>query len=676
MNESSESDIIEGGGGERGERQAGSSSPASAASAVANAAPDGGGGTEWQMVTRAKAKGSGLKKVGAFNIEVASAAERKRKAESSVDDRLLALTQTIKELVDRPEGDDRNSEADDREMLMEAIKAQADEIKTLKSMMADNVRHPSRSAAMKQSLPRVQDERAVPVDIGRYKGAKNNFAAIKEKLQESLKVNKVTENLTVKYLRPGPGERIDVVFENREEANKAKLHTRWLTSGTCLVHEWQQRVLDEEINDGKTLKNFLLEFRSDHKCEAAECTAMKATWLSKVDVTKKVGSLVSAGLPAITVGGSTVTANVASEYVVGSSRTLQPGGSAVIVSGSTFSLAPSGTAIVVNGQTSPVAEQSSVGIPATGALSVGNSAVTYSQLSQGGIVVGSQTLTAGGSAITVAGQQVSLASSGAVEVDGSPAGTIAPTPLATGIATGVITNAGQIFSYSELSEGGVVISSLTLAPGSSAATFGSQQVSVASNGVVEIDGSPAATIVPIVTIGAQSAGTIVVGRHTRSYSELDSSGIIIGSQTLSAGGSAATVAGSLVSLAPNGVGKVDGTQSATIAIQSRSTGVVTVGSESLSYAFSGAAAIVDSQRLAPGSTLVVDGATLTLAPSGSGIEVLPELSRDSSTGLTSSTGSATISGAAQATSAASYATKVNDMQLYAVAVIVLGLAAA
>ncbi|TKA67957.1 hypothetical protein B0A55_10787 [Friedmanniomyces simplex] len=384
----------------------------------------------------------------------------------------------------------------------------------------------------------------------------------------------------------------------------------------------KQCVLDEEINDGKTLKNFLLEFRSDHKCEAAECTAMKATWLSKVDVTKKL-------------------ANTATWRISGD-----------------------------------LAEQSSVGIPATGALSVGNSAVTYSQLSQGGIVVGSQTLTAGGSAITVAGQQVSLASSGAVEVDGSPAGTIAPTPLATGIATGVITNAGQIFSYSELSEGGVVISSLTLAPGSSAATFGSQQVSVASNGVVEIDGSPAATIVPIVTIGAQSAGTIVVGSHTRSYSELDSSGIIIGSQTLSAGGSAATVAGSLVSLAPNGVGKVDGTQSATIAIQSRSTGVVTVGSESLSYAFSGAAAIVDSQRLAPGSTLVVDGATLTLAPSGSGIEVLPELSRDSSTGLTSSTGSATISGAAQATSAASYATKVNDMQLYAVAVIVLGLAAA
>jgi len=236
MNVSSEPDIIEvdggTGGGERGECQSASSCTASAAAAVAGAGSDGGGGAEWQMVTRAKAKGSGAKKGGAFNFEAASAAERKRKAESSVDDRLLALTQTIKELMaaQREMTETQKQMTESQKALMEIITAQANEIKTLKAMMADNVRQPSyseavtghkttdgragrptqadnaRSTATKHSSPRVRDERAVPIDVGRYKGAKTDFAAIKAKLQDSVKVNKVTEGLTVKCLRPGPGD--------------------------------------------------------------------------------------------------------------------------------------------------------------------------------------------------------------------------------------------------------------------------------------------------------------------------------------------------------------------------------------------------------------------------------------------------------------------------------------
>lgn len=298
------------------------------------------------MVTRAKAKGGGAKKGGAFNFEAASAAERKRKAESSVDDRLLALTQTIEKLMtaqremtetqkqmtetQKQMTESQNILMESNSTLMETIEAQADEIKTLKAMLTDNVRQPSysqavagqkttdgkegrpkqadgaRSTATKQSSLRVRDERAVPIDVGRYKGAKTDFTAIKAKLQDSVKINKVTEGLTVKCLRPGPGDRIEVVFENKEEAGKAQTHTRWLTSGMpgarVAGEQWypvkcdnvvKQCVLDAELNDGKTLKkDFLMEFRADNKCDAAECTAMKATWLSKVDVTKKVGSLV------------------------------------------------------------------------------------------------------------------------------------------------------------------------------------------------------------------------------------------------------------------------------------------------------------------------------------------------------------------------------------------------
>ena len=100
---------------------------------------------------------------------------------------------------------------------METVRAQAEEIKGLKTMVADNVRQPSyseagtghetmdsaagrtmqtnktRSAVTRHGSPRVRDERAVPIDLGRYKDAKNNFNAIKENLQISLKVNNVID---------------------------------------------------------------------------------------------------------------------------------------------------------------------------------------------------------------------------------------------------------------------------------------------------------------------------------------------------------------------------------------------------------------------------------------------------------------------------------------------------
>jgi len=146
----------------------------------------------------------------------------------------------------------------------------------------------------------------VSIDMGRFKGSKNNYNIIRDGLRAGLKVNKVTEKLTIKSLRPGPGDRIDVVFADKDEANKAKQHTRWLTSSLAGARvkgeQWypvkfdsvvKQCVLDQEVNDGKTLnKDFAKDFKADNGCETAECTVMKATWLSKVDVKKKVGSMV------------------------------------------------------------------------------------------------------------------------------------------------------------------------------------------------------------------------------------------------------------------------------------------------------------------------------------------------------------------------------------------------
>jgi hypothetical protein len=35
---------------------------------------------------------------------------------------------------------------------------------------------------------------------------------------------------TSRCLRPGPGDKIDALFADKDEANKAKQHTRWLMS--------------------------------------------------------------------------------------------------------------------------------------------------------------------------------------------------------------------------------------------------------------------------------------------------------------------------------------------------------------------------------------------------------------------------------------------------------------
>jgi hypothetical protein len=55
----------------------------------------------------------------------------------------------------------------------------------------------------------------------------------------------------------------------------------------------KQYVLDQDVNDGKTLKkDFAKDFKAENSCETAECTVMKATWLSKVDAKMKVRSMV------------------------------------------------------------------------------------------------------------------------------------------------------------------------------------------------------------------------------------------------------------------------------------------------------------------------------------------------------------------------------------------------
>jgi hypothetical protein len=330
--------------------------PAVAAGRAADAGSEGGEGAEWQMVTRGKAKAGGLKKTvtkvkprvadGSKDLqqvtpgfEAASTAMRKRKAEDSVNDKLAALADAVAQLAMAQKDMTENHKAlvESNTIMMEMIKTQdkdikvqGEEIKALRALIQEGVSQRTYSEAItsgstptspqssqtrstsagslqvRKDKPQVQDDRAVSIDMARFKGAKNNYNVIRDGLRAGLKVNKVTEKLTIKSLRPGPGDRIDVVFADKDEANKVKQHTRWLTSSLTGARvkgeQWypvkfdsvvKQCVLDQDVNDGKTLnKDFAKDFKADNGCETADCTVMKATWLSKVDSKKKVGSMV------------------------------------------------------------------------------------------------------------------------------------------------------------------------------------------------------------------------------------------------------------------------------------------------------------------------------------------------------------------------------------------------
>jgi hypothetical protein len=244
-----------------------SSTPAVAAAAAADTGSEGGGSAEWEMVTRGKAKAGGARETTtrvrpsvveksdgpqqvAPGFEAASTAARKREAEDSVNDKLMAMAATISQLVMAQKQTAESQKAflesnkaildrhkallESNQELMETIRTQGEEIKALKALLQESPRPSSYnevtarsgtpagvqssqtrstsagSSQVRKEKPQVQDDRAVSIDMGRLKGSKSNYNVIRDGLRAGLKINKVTEKLTIKCLRPGPSDRIDV----------------------------------------------------------------------------------------------------------------------------------------------------------------------------------------------------------------------------------------------------------------------------------------------------------------------------------------------------------------------------------------------------------------------------------------------------------------------------------
>jgi hypothetical protein len=289
------------------------------------------------MVTRRQARAGGTGNNSSPTVKPAkvfastSELERKRKAEQSLTDQIVALREVVTQLVEgqKEQKAQYEKQAELVKELTKEIQNQQQAIATLKAVLEKSVQKPTYCKAVKGGQEqgtkkahlitqsgqghsvKAQDHtlvnaRTVNLDTARTKAEKTDYAAIKQKLQQGLDKSKNTEGLKIQFLRPGPGERINVVFQEKEQAEKARKFTGWATSqlpGTRVKgEEWfpvkcdmvaKLAVMDRTADDGKTLRQTLChEFSKENTAEGIDFTAMKVHWLSKIDVAKKVGSLV------------------------------------------------------------------------------------------------------------------------------------------------------------------------------------------------------------------------------------------------------------------------------------------------------------------------------------------------------------------------------------------------
>lgn len=329
----------------------------------------------------------------------------------------------------------------------------------------------------------------------------------------------------------------------------------------------------------------------------------------------------------LTIGSSIVTANEASQYVVGS-QTLAPG-SAISVDGNSYSLAPSATALFSNGQPSVL---NNVAPSPSQAIAVDGTSIVYSPLGSSAYVFGSQTVR-GGESITEGGHVVSVDSTNGVAViDDSittslDQGTIAvATALPTASTAGVLNLSSQSVSYSQLGSSGYVIGSHTVSIGG-VATVEGHTVSVQPSGsALVVDGS--STVALTEAMQTAAVHVLTAGSVSLSYSP-SGSAYIFGSQVLTPGG-VITTSGQTLSLGSSGEVVVDGTQTMSLLQASAvsaptvdvGVGRITIAGETVPFTESGADVIVGSQTLSPGSVVTVEGEVLTLAPGQSQILVV------------------------------------------------------
>ena len=325
----------------------------------------------------------------------------------------------------------------------------------------------------------------------------------------------------------------------------------------------------------------------------------------------------------VLVGGQSIVKASGGGVVIGSS-TIAPGSQAtvsgtvvtagtnnVVVGGNNYAL-PDTAGATLQQQQAPAAQPQSAQAIVAGQ--------TVSRASNGGVVVGSSTIAPGQQA-TISGQVISAGPSN-VAIGGSTyglpstAGAILQTPAPQSQPQTTAFVGGQ--SIARASNGGVVIGSSTIAPGSQATISG--QVISAGPTNVAIGGStyalPSTAGAILQTPAPQPSTPVEVGGN--SIVKAANGGVVVGSSTI-APGSEATISGQVISAGPSNVA-IDGSTYAlptsvgaalvTPAPQTEQEVPVQIGGNSIARASNGGI-IIGSSTLAPGSVATISGQVIS-----------------------------------------------------------------
>lgn len=308
--------------------------------------------------------------------------------------------------------------------------------------------------------------------------------------------------------------------------------------------------------------------------------------------------------------------NQKNPVIVVGSETLSPGQSATL--NGLVVINPTqgqGTKIVVDGSTIAV-NNNNPGPTSPPVLTVGPGN-TLTANPQGQFVVGTQTLTPGGPAITVDGSTLSLGPSGTIAVVNGVTQTLGNSPAVTNAP--VLTVAGQTISATVI--GGstqfVLAPGKTLTPGGvltvDGTTFslptGVSGSTIVVNGVTS---TLKATNAPVITVNSQSVTASVVSGTTA---------FVIGpGQTLTPGGTI-TVSGTTISMPASASGSVIVVNGVTSTLQATGSPVLTLNSQLVTASVVGgttAFVVGPGQTLTPGGVITVSGTTISMPASASG----------------------------------------------------------
>jgi hypothetical protein len=176
--------------------------------------------------------------------------ERKNAVEATQGDQLALLRNLVESLLRQMQESNKAQKVMSAKIdSLQAINdTQNRTIEALRGLSEENVRKPTYcqvaqtgttplNEAQKVTIPSDSpkessvpqsirhDERAVSVDTGRAKVSTTDFSEIKEKLQQGIDNLGTKKELKIQFLRPSPGTHIEVILENRAQAEKARKHT-------------------------------------------------------------------------------------------------------------------------------------------------------------------------------------------------------------------------------------------------------------------------------------------------------------------------------------------------------------------------------------------------------------------------------------------------------------------